>query len=65
MAFIKAKNVNAYAKENGKYTFCIKLENGDHTWINFELLNYAVQHPGTKILTRQNTSDKEIAKDAE
>ena len=42
--FKKTTNVNAYVKENGKVKVAITLENGDHTWVNFEILKYAVDH---------------------
>lgn len=40
--FKKTTNVNAYVKANGKCKVVITLEDGTHTWINFELLKYAV-----------------------
>lgn len=42
--FKKVKNVNAYVKEDGKCKVVITLEDGNHTWINVELLKYAVNN---------------------
>lgn len=55
--FKKTTNVNAYVKENGKCKICIKLEDGTHTWVNFEILNYAV--------TNAKPMPKKAEKDAE
>lgn len=41
---VKAKNVNAYIKANGKKVVCITLEDGNVVFVNEALLAYACQN---------------------
>ena len=54
--FKKLKNVNAYVNENGKCKVVITLEDGTHTWINLELLKYAVNN-AKPMPKKENTNE--------
>lgn len=55
--FKKFKNVNAYVNADGKCKVVITLEDGNHTWINFELLKYAVDN--AKPMPKKQEKDAE------